>query len=109
MTVRLALVLVLLCGCEFSQKHPAVTVGIASGIVGFGGCELDEVKAKTCAEIGGAAAVFLGGIAALVTLFADTEDHELPPDEEMLPSGAVKVRTHTLLPPGLAIDAGVAD
>lgn len=101
-------VLALLVSCEFSQKHPAVPIGIAGGIVGFGGCEMDQVKVSTCGEIGGIVAIGLGGLAALVTLFADTEDHSLPPDEEMLPSGAVRVRTHAQLPPGLAVDAGVA-
>jgi hypothetical protein len=104
-----AVLLALLGSCEYSQKHPAVPIGIAGGIVGFGGCEMDSVRVSTCGEIGGIVALGLGGLAALVTLFADTEDHQLPPDEEMLPSGAVRVRTHTLLPPGLAIDAGVID
>jgi hypothetical protein len=50
----------------------------------------------------------LGGLAWLVTEFADTNAHELPPDDEMLPDGAVRVHTHTELPP-VPIDAGVID
>jgi hypothetical protein len=75
--------LVALCGCTFTQKYPAVTVGIAGGVVGFGACYVDDVKASTCGIVGGATAVFLGGITALITLLTDTSAHQLPPDEEL--------------------------
>lgn len=99
----LALVALLsLAGCAFAQKHPAVTAGIVAGVVGFGGCEFDNAKVSTCALIGVGAAAFLGGITGLVTLFADTEDHALPPDySDEPPLGTIRVRTHTEAPPGL--------
>ena len=81
---RLALVLAL-AGCAFSQKHPAVTAAITGAVVGGLACEIDSpAEQSTCGIIAGGAAVFLGGITALVTLFADPSDHELPPpsDEE---------------------------
>lgn len=101
--------LLALAGCTFSQTHPAVTAGIAGGVVGFGGCYVDGVKTSTCGIVGGAAALFLGGIAAIVTLIADTNAPEPPPsDEELGPNGTIRVHTQTPLPP-LAPDAGVAD
>ena len=102
---RLLLVLALACGCT---RHPALTVGVAAGSVGLLSCEINDVSQGTCAIVGGGAALVLGGIAALVTYFADTSAHQLPPDEEMLPSGALRVRTHTE-PPPVPIDAGLAD
>ena len=97
-----------LCGCTFATEHPAVTAGIAGGTIGFGGCYVDGVKSSTCGIVGGSTALFLGGIAALVTLLADTSAHDLPPDDELQPDGdaAVRVRTHTA-PPPLLPDAGV--
>ena len=97
-----------LAGCTFSQKHTPVTVGVAAGVIGFGGCYVDNVKASTCGIVGGSAALFLGGIAALVTLIADTSAHELPPqpDLDQDQQGRVRVHTHTALPPVLP-DAGV--
>ena len=92
--------LLALCGCTFTQKHPEVTVGVAGGIVGFGACYVDDVKASTCGIVGGASAVFLGGITALVTLLTDTSAHQLPPDEELTePPVPTIVRHHA--------DAGV--
>lgn len=101
-------VLLALCGCTFASKHPSVTVGIASGTIGFGACYIDGVKGSTCGIVGGSTALFLGGIAALVTLIADTGSHQLPPDDELQPDdeAAVRVRTHTAPPPVLP-DAGV--
>jgi hypothetical protein len=106
--------LIALGSCEFAQKHPAVTVGIAGGVVGFMGCETDGVDTKYCAEAGGAAAIGLFTIAALVTFFFDTGDNQpIPEDEEELQqqqevthTGAIKVHTHTA-PPPVVVDAGV--
>jgi hypothetical protein len=96
--------------CEFAQKHPAVAAGIAGGTVGFVGCVTDSVDMSTCAIVGGSAALFLGGIAALATLLFETNDTQPVPEdeeEEMTRSGAIKVHTHTA-PPPVVIDAGVA-
>src|SRR5690348_11966418 len=100
--------LLTLCGCTLSTQHPAVVAGIAGGTMGFGACEIDGVKSSTCGIVGGSTALFLGGIAALVTLIADTGAHDLPPDDELQPDSeaAVRVRTHTAPPPVLP-DAGV--
>jgi hypothetical protein len=94
----------LLGSCAFSQKHPGVTVGIVAGVVGFGACGLAVEKLGTCSLIGGAAGLALGGITGLVTMFADTSAHELPPFLEEEEQGVV--RTRTAPPPGLP-DAGV--
>jgi hypothetical protein len=96
--------------CEWAQRHPAVTAGIAGGTIGFFGCEVDSVKVTTCAAIGGAAGLFLGGIAGLAMLFLNTneDDQQAPPPnvQEMTRSGAIRVHTHTA-PPPVVIDAGV--
>jgi hypothetical protein len=98
-----------LAGCTFSQRHPAVAAAIVGGAVGFGACEIDDshIAVSTCGLVGGAAAVFLGGIVAIVTLFVDPEGHELPPeplDEEALPP----IVRHPHVAPA-TIDAGVTD
>ncbi|MEO8840950.1 MAG: hypothetical protein ABI591_02470 [Kofleriaceae bacterium] len=89
-------------------NHPALTVGIAGGSVGLLSCEIQGGAQETCGIITGAVALGLGGLAWLVTQFADTNAHALPPDDEMLPDGAVRVHTHTELPP-VPLDAGVPD
>ncbi len=107
--MRRLLVVLALAGCPFASKHPAITAGITGGAIGLTGCLIDDQPAKTCALVGGGAARFLGGIAALVTLLADTTDHSLPPDEneqELTPRGAIRVHTKTALPP-MTLDAGV--
>ena len=94
-------------GCEFAVKHPAITAGLASGIIGFGGCELDAQRAGPCALAGGIVGVGLGGIAALV-LWA-VGDRNTDPDAAAIPdpsTGAigdepvrVRVRAKQELPP----------
>ena len=88
-------------------KHPALTVGIGGGSIGLVSCEMQGSKQSTCGIITGIVALGLGGLAWLVTSLADTNAHELPPDDEMLPDGAVRVHTHTELPP-VVLDAGPA-
>jgi len=100
---RVAL-LVLLAGCTFAKNHPGVTIGATAGVIGFGACGMAVDKLGTCAIIGGSAALVLGGITGLVTMFADTNAHELPPFEEGLDDNVI--RTQTEPPPGLP-DAGV--
>jgi hypothetical protein len=95
----------LLGSCAFSQKHPGITVGVVAGVVGFGACGMAVEKLDTCSAIGAIAGVTLGGITGLVTTFADTSAHELPPFQEEEEQEGV-VRTRTPPPPGLP-DAGV--
>lgn len=103
---RALLLVAALASCDFAQRHQAVTAGVVAGAIGFGSCEMDDVAVKTCGIIGGTAALALGGIAALVTWLADTTDHTLPPDEEITPTGALRIHTHAEPPPVIA-DAGV--
>lgn len=106
-------VLLALCGCT---KHPAVFVAVSAGTIGALSCELQEGTdgdtlhtQAICGIITAGAALVLGGIAALVTHFADTSAHELPPDEEIAPGGMVRLHTHTAPPPIVVEpDAGVA-
>jgi len=87
-------------------KHPALTVGIGGASIGLASCEIQGSKQSTCGIITGIVGLGLGGLAWLVTELADTNAHELPPDDEMLPDGAVRVHTHTELPP-VPLDAGL--
>ncbi len=89
-------------------NHPALTVGIGGGAVGLLSCEIQGGAQATCGIITGAVALGLGGLAWLVTEFADTNAHALPPDDEMLPDGTVRVHTHTAQPP-VPLDAGIPD
>jgi hypothetical protein len=101
--------------CEFAQKHPAITVGIVTGTIALLPCLPAVEHPTTCLAISAAAGVALGGITGLVTTFADTTDHSLPPDEELEDSR--RIHTTTPPPPGPApepppqssvtVDAGV--
>ena len=107
-----ACVFVFLAGCASAQRHPALTIGIAAAIVGGLACEMDSpAHQSTCGIIAGAVGVGLGGLTGLVTLFADTQDHTIPGDEDMEMEGsAVRIHTHTAPPPEpVPSDAGVAD
>ena len=92
-------------GCGFAQKHPAVTIGITAGIVGFGACGMAVEKLDTCSLVGGAAGVGLGGITGLALLLGGEDDHALPPFQEE--DGVI--REGTPPPPGLPVDAGVPE
>jgi hypothetical protein len=89
--------------CESAAKHPGITVGLVTGTTGFGICQLNVADTGTCAIVGGTAALALGGITALVTLFANTHAPEPDPvlDEE------TRYQSVTPPPPGLPVDAGV--
>jgi hypothetical protein len=91
-------------------KHPAITVGATAGAIALFTCEANSVAQGTCGIITASVALGLGGLAALVTYFADTNAHEIKPDEELLPNGRVRIHTHTEPPPSVAppIDAGAA-
>ena len=105
--VLVSLMLLGLAGCTFAQKHPGVTVGIVSGTIGFGACQLSVERIGTCSAVGAVTGLVLGGITGLVTLFADTSAHELPPFQEEAEEPQFKrVKSHTAPPPGLP-DAGV--
>ena len=75
-------------------------------MVGGLACEIDSPeKQSTCGIIAGGAALFLGGIAAVVMLFAPAEDHELPPLDD---DDDERVHVHTSTPPPpVPVDAGV--
>src|SRR5690349_6385848 len=100
------LALVSLAGCESAAKHPAITIGTVTGTMGFGLCELSVADVGTCAIVGGAAALALGGITALVYLLADPNAQPDAPVQEEAPREYV-----TEPPPGLPAwmqtDAGV--
>lgn len=99
--MKRAVLLIMLAGCGFAQKHPGVTVGIVSGTIGFGACGLSVERLGTCSAIGAVTGVVLGGITGLVTIFADTSAHELPPlvEEEDEPFVRRRVKTQTAPPP----------
>lgn len=86
MAKRIALVLVFaLGGCAFAQKHPAVTIGIVAGSVGFVTCGLAVEKLGTCSLVGLGAGVAIGGITGLVTtIFASNADELAEDDQDAL-------------------------
>jgi len=109
----LCLALLGLGNCAFAVKHQAVTIGIVAGTVGFGTCELNINSHPTCAIIGGSAALVLGGITALVTLLANTNEQQQPDpylqDENSRTYESVTPPPPGLPPgpPGVPADAGV--
>ena len=104
----LALACVASLSCASAVRHPAITAGTVGFTVGFVACEAEEAGLGKCAAVGGGAALFLGGIAALVLWLS-------PPDDEPVTEGEVvdgpPLRTFThdagVLPDARAIDAGV--
>jgi hypothetical protein len=63
--------------CAPAVRHPAITAAVAGGVIGFGACEVESISVGTCGLIGGGAAVFLGGIAALVLWLSPPSDHQI--------------------------------
>jgi hypothetical protein len=102
------LALVSFTGCESAAKHPAITIGAVTGTMGFGLCALSVGDVGTCGIIGGSAALVLGGITALVTLLANTNEQDEPGIQNDQPGARDEV---TAPPPGLPAwmrsDAGV--
>jgi hypothetical protein len=88
-----------------SCRHPAITATALGGTIGFGTCMVDSGHLGTCAAIGGGAAVFLGGITALVTLLTNPQEHSLHLDEEPAPPEIIRKPRHPAMVPG---DAGVS-
>lgn len=112
MRSRAIALLFVLGGCGWVHRHTAVTAAAVTGaVVGVTGCEVGNGKNTTCLAFGGAAAVFLGGLAWLATTFLDTGEHTAaPPPTNVLElgnGGAVRVHTRTL-PPPVPVDAGTA-
>ena len=99
--------------CGFAQKHPGITAGIVTGTIALLPCLPAVEHPTTCLAISAAAGVAIGGITGLVTTFADTTDHSLPPDSDL--EDGRRIRTSTPPPPGPApepeptatVDAGV--
>lgn len=80
--MRAAVLVVALGSCAFAQKHPAVTAGIATGMIALVPCLPAVDTPATCLLIGAGAGLAIGGITGLVTLFADTTAHELREEPE---------------------------
>lgn len=106
--------LLLLAGCA---RHPIATVAVGAGSIGLLTCEANSASLwkshdtahvqATCGIFTAGAALFLGGLAAIVTHFAQSEASAPPPPQEhVLPSGAVRVHTRAE-PPPVPVDAGV--
>jgi hypothetical protein len=107
--------------CGPAVKHPAITAGIVSGVIGFGACEMEGSPTGTCGLIGGGAGVFLGGIAALVLLLFPPGEHQIlsgePEPEQvygrrarLLDAGVAPTPPIDAAPAPAPIDAGmVAD
>lgn len=107
---KLALLLAL-CGCAQAQRHPAIAIGIVTGIVAGMACEMDSPSRQTtCLEISAAAGVSLGSITGVATLIGETNDTSSASDDDMEMEGsAVRIHTHTAPPPVPIMDAGVPD
>jgi hypothetical protein len=103
--VTRALALVVLAACA---EHPAYTVGISTGAISFGACEVDEVKIGDCALIGAITGVVLGVVTAVIYHYTDSSAHELKLDESLGSGGVVQLHTFTP-PPPVPLDAGIAD
>jgi hypothetical protein len=104
--IRSALLVLALGSCAFAQKHPAITAGIAAGTIALVPCLPAVEHPTTCLAIGGIAGLAIGGITGLVTTFADTNAHELPPDEEPEPP-IVRRKKPQAPEPAVSVDAGV--
>jgi hypothetical protein len=107
---KLALLLAL-CGCAQAQRHPAIAIGIVGAVVGGLACEMDSpAHQSTCGIIAAAAGGGLGVITGLATLIGETNDTSEASDDDMEMAGsAVRIHTHTALPPVPLLDAGVPD
>ena len=102
-------------GCA---QHPSVTVGVGAGSIALVTCEVNQLSfwanndslhtQGSCGILTAAVVLALGGLAAIVTHYADTSAHELGPDEEITTEGTVRLHTHTA-PPPVPLDAGIVD
>ena len=97
-----------MAGCASSPRHPAIAIGIVTGIVGGLACEMDSpAHQSTCGIIAGAAGVGLGTITGLAPLIGEPNDTSAAAEEDMEMEGsAVRIHTHTAPPPVPLLDAG---
>lgn len=100
------ILLLALTGCTFAQKHPGITVGVVSGTIAFGTCQMAVDKFGTCAAVGGGVGAVLGGITGLLALLGADKAHQIPTEEEE-EAERRRLQTTTEPPPGLPLDAGV--
>lgn len=107
--IRAALLVLALGSCAFAQKHPAITAGIAAGTIALVPCLPAIENPTTCLAIGAIAGLAIGGITGLVTTFADTNAHELPPFEEEEPPIVRRKKAPPPPEPVTPADAGVPD
>jgi len=103
--MRSAVLVLALGSCVFGQKHPAITVGIATGTIALIPCLPAVENPATCLAVGAIAGLALGGITGLVTTFADTNAHELVEDPE--PPIVRTKKQPAPEPVPVAVDAGV--
>lgn len=124
-------VMLSLGSCAFATKHPAVTIGIVAGTIGFTTCFLAVEKPGTCGLVGLGAGVAIGGITGLATTVfepnAPAEPDEsdadmmrrvrgegvpegpyLPPEPNPLPQTALPDAGVPPVDAGAAADASVA-
>jgi hypothetical protein len=71
-------------GCAFAVDHPAVTVGIVGGTLGFGTCKLASDSYGKCALVGGGAGAFLALVAA-AALWLGGDGHTVMLEEQAQP------------------------
>ena len=83
-------------GCA---QHPALVVGVTTGVIGFGACEVDDVRVSVCGATGAITGIVFGALTAIIYHFTDSSAHQLPSDAELGPGGVVRVHTTTPLPP----------
>jgi hypothetical protein len=77
MATRRAAALVLvasLSSCGFAKKHPAITIGITSGVIAEGTCELATGEHLTCLGISAGIGLGLAGIVAFAMLLGGEGD-----------------------------------
>ncbi|MFN0253523.1 MAG: hypothetical protein ACKV2T_42030 [Kofleriaceae bacterium] len=79
-----------LAACGFAKKHPAITIGITSGLIAEGTCELATGEHLTCLGISTGIGIVLAGIVAIAMVLGgegDTilggNDPDAPPPPEV--------------------------
>lgn len=82
--VAAALLVLPASGCSFAVKHPAVTAGIAGGLLGFGTCKLASDDYPSCLGVAGGAGAFLG-LAAAAALWLGGDGHTVLIEEQAKP------------------------
>ena len=102
----LLLALAGLAGCTFAKKHPGITVGLVSGTIAYGTCQMSVDRFGTCAIVGGAVGAVLGGITGLLAILGADKANQIPTEEEE-EAERRRLQTTTEPPPGLPPDAGV--